>query len=411
MPKGAAQRVLVIGDDIRIFLAIVRAFGRAGKEVHVVPFSTPLPALKSRYISKLHAVPDYDSDQSGWEEAVLILLGRESFDIVIPVSDWSILFLDQHREELAHQKISIPGEEAMLGLFDKEETHRLCEALDVPAAPAARLSATDSADELIARYGIPFVLKPRRSFWVDRGQTGDKVEIIENKTQLIDVLATVPDRSRYIAEGFFKGSGIGVSVLAAEGRIVQAFQHRRLREGRAGASSYRISEAVDPTMREACEKICRRVNYTGVCMFEFRLNRNSGDWVLLETNARFWGSMPLPLSLGIDFPNLLYDLTVDHRQREEPSYALGIRSRNFMMDGKNLVKNLKQTRAAGIVAWLLDVGDFALQPLRWLSGRERSDSFVGDDLAPAFAEFGLLFTKLKKPKSRLPASVSPRRAY
>ena len=47
--------------------------------------------------------------------------------------------------------------------------------------------------------------------------------------------------------------------------------------------------------------------YTGVAMFEFKRN-DSGGWILLEVNARPWGSMPLPLSLGVDFPYRWYRL-------------------------------------------------------------------------------------------------------
>ena len=51
------ERVLVLGDDMRIFLAVVRSLGRAGKEVHVVPFNWNAPALKSKYIAKIHYFP------------------------------------------------------------------------------------------------------------------------------------------------------------------------------------------------------------------------------------------------------------------------------------------------------------------------------------------------------------------
>ena len=45
MTETTSGRVLVFGDDMRIFLAIVRSLGRAGKEVHVVPFDWHAPAL------------------------------------------------------------------------------------------------------------------------------------------------------------------------------------------------------------------------------------------------------------------------------------------------------------------------------------------------------------------------------
>jgi hypothetical protein len=121
-------------------------------------------------------------------------------------------------------------------------------------------------------------------------------------------------------------------------------------------------------------------------MFEFRVDMQTGRWVLLETNARFWGSMPLPVSLGLDYPNLLYDLVVRDIAKPERGYEVGVRSRNFLLDGYNLLKRLRQIRPANVIPWLVDAGDFCLQPLRWLTGKERSDTFVADDIRPALWE-------------------------
>ena len=52
-------------------------------------------------------------------------------------------------------------------------------------------------------------------------------------------------KPRAIWQSYFAGVGVGVSVLARNGEILHAFQHRRLREGRGGSSSYRVSEQVD----------------------------------------------------------------------------------------------------------------------------------------------------------------------
>jgi predicted ATP-grasp superfamily ATP-dependent carboligase len=381
---------------MRIFLAVVRALGRSGKAVHAFPFSRHAPALKSKYIARTHRVPEYETDRAGWQRTLMELLRDERFDLVVPCSDPAIAVLDENRGRLTHQNLAIPGTEAMATLFDKEETHRLCETLGIPDAPSARLNAADTAPSLIARFGLPLVLKPRRSFWADRGRSREDVEIVATESELAALLAAIEDRSRYLVESYFEGVGVGVSVLARDGAVVQAFQHRRLREGMGGCSSYRVSEPVDADLRQACEAICGHTRLTGVCMFEFRRNRNTGAWILLETNARFWGSMPLPLALGLDFPSLLYDLTVLNRNDRERAYAAGVRSRNFMLDGYNLIKRLRQRPGTGAAAWLLDVADFALQPIRWMTGRERSDSFVADDLAPALWEFVALFGLVKR---------------
>ncbi len=397
-------RVLVIGDDMRIFLTVVRALGRAGKTVDAFPYG-PSPALKSRYIARIHEAPVFDLDQQGWRDRLIGLLRAEAFDIVIPCSDPAIACLDQNRSLLARQRLAIPPASAMDLFYDKEATHTFCEGLGVAMAPWSRLRPADSAESLVASFGLPLVLKPRRTFFADKDQAREVVEIVDDMPSLTALLSRIEDRARYLVEGFFPGEGVGVSVLADKGRVLQAFQHRRLREGKGGPSTFRISERLDPALRAATETMSAATGHTGVCMFEFRHNPDTGRWILIEINARFWGSMALPVSLGLDYPNRLYDLMVNGIATPEKPYAAGVLSRNLLLDGFNLLRRIPQLRVATFGGWLSDAGGFALQPLRWLSGRETSDSFVLDDLKPAFWEFTEIARKLSRPSAARAAGL------
>ncbi|HET7680851.1 MAG TPA: ATP-grasp domain-containing protein [Xanthobacteraceae bacterium] len=393
----AVERVLVFGDDMRIFLAVVRSLGRAGKEVHAAPFNWHSPALQSKYVSAVHYLPRYSDDPSGWRESVMSLAKKYDFDLIMPCcDDRAILPFDIHRDDFAEYRVAIPDRTSMDLLFDKQCTRELCVELDIPAAPGKQLAADDDASHLVARFGLPLVLKPRRSFWADRLDGWGKVFIVETEAHLRKLLLEIQDRPRYLVEGYFEGVGVGVSVLSDRGNILHAFQHRRLREGWGGSSSYRVSEPVNPALREACEKICRHTGLTGVCMFEFRWRPETQGWILLETNARFWGSSPLPLSLGIDFPRYLFDLLVHDRRHAPVQYPSGVRSRNAVLDGMNLFKSIGRLGSKDIGSWISEFGKFLLQPLFWLTGRERSDSFVRDDLRPAFAECAMLAKSIKE---------------
>jgi predicted ATP-grasp superfamily ATP-dependent carboligase len=378
------DRVLVIGDEMRIFLAVTRALGRAGREVHAVPFVWDSPALSSRYVTSRYSVPLYQDDPEGWLSSLAKILRDNRIGLVIPTCDRAILPLHEHREELAEFRLAIPPSEAMSALFDKQQTRQLCARLGVPVADGAPLAIGDDAHGLAQRYGLPLIVKPRRSYWLDRMETWGRVHVLDDERTLGQVLSEISDHSRYLVEGHFKGCGVGVSVLARDGEIHQAFQHRRLREGRGGSSSYRVSETLNEELLDACARISRELRLTGVCMFEFRHDRETGRWILIETNARFWGSMSLPLSLGIDFPNLLHDLLVNGKVHAPRSYPAGVRSRNLVLDGRNLLSLIRGRAPA--VEKLREVRDFLAQPLYWAMGRERSDSFVLDDLGPALRE-------------------------
>lgn len=401
MMSNATERVLVMGDDMRIFLAVARSLGRAGKQVHAAPFDWQAPALKSKYISDIHYLPRYSDDAGAWVQAMRRLLDEHAFDLVVPCCDRAILPLDVHRDQLAATRLAIPAGDIMDVLFDKQRTRELARSLDIPVSPGAVLAEADTAEILSERYGLPLVVKPRRSYWLDRLYAWGKVYIVDDMAELQRVLGSIEDRSRYLVEGCFRGgSGVGVSVLAEDGRILHAFQHRRMREGRGGSSSYRVSEATDPQLLAAADKICRHARLTGVCMFEFRHDPGSGRWILLETNARFWGSMALPLSLGVDFPRYLYDLLVHRRLHAPVAYRAGVKSRNLVLDGFNLVAELRHLKRAGLASYLAGLLDFLAQPVGWVTGKERSDSFVRDDLRPGFSECAALIGAIRQKLNR-----------
>lgn len=407
-PCAATGRVLVLGDDMRIFLTVARSLGRAGLEVHAVPFNWHSPALRSRYVAKVHRLCRYSDDAAAWQSAFLALVTSQDFDLVIPCCDRATIALDASRDMLASQRLAIPNRAAMTTLFDKEQTRKLCLELGISVVKAGRLDASAGARDLVARFGLPLVIKPRRSFWADKLDVWEKVAIPASEAEVAELLAGITHHDRFQVEAFFDGVGVGVSVLAHEGRIVQAFQHRRLREGKAGPSSYRISEAVNPGLLEACAKICRHTAHTGVCMFEFRYNPERRDWILIETNARFWGSMALPIAIGVDFPRYLYDLMVNDVTHPRVAYEPGIRSRNFFLDGLNLLRRARHLAAGG--AWLKDVGDFLAQPAGWLTGRERSDSFVLDDLKPGLWECATFAGAIARKFARRHAAPARREA-
>src|SRR3954471_22457765 len=154
LPKQR-PRVLVLGDDMRIFLSVVRSLGRAGIEVHAAPFEADAPALRSKYVFAKHALPSYPSDPAGWRQAMGALLQHGSFDLVMPCCDRAILALHLSREELSQYRLAIPNRAAMEILFDKVRTRELAAELNIPIAAGAVLEAKHTAEGLMAEFGLP----------------------------------------------------------------------------------------------------------------------------------------------------------------------------------------------------------------------------------------------------------------
>jgi len=406
-PKGKEiqdqrpRKVLVIGDDTRSFLATVRSLAKRHIEVHAAPFDFSSPALRSRHITRLCYLPYYLGDGAEWLAEVEELFRRERYDLVIPCDERTLLPLHHHRERLAKLcRLAIPNERAMAVFFDKNLTRELARSLGIPVAQGRLIAAADTAQAIIGEAGLPLAVKPLQSYALGGLHARDKVVIVDDAESLSRILPSLRGGG-HLFEAFFAGDGVGVSVLASRGKVLQAFQHRRVHEWN-GNGYYRVSAPLSAPLVAATGKIIAASDYTGVAMFEFKVNQESGAWVLLEVNARPWGSMPLPVGVGVDFPYFWYQLLVENIETPARAYRTGVHARNFVPDFRQLVTRVRalKGRPAGQARLLLRE---TLEHGRLFTGREFHDVLAFDDPRPGFAELGGIFRKeWQRLSARLP---------
>jgi len=384
-------KALVIGDDTRSFLATVRSLGRQGIEVHAAPFNMRAPALSSRYLHKTHLLPYYLNGGADWLQAMRQLMLAEQFDIIIPCEERSLLPLYKHQHELpGNCALAIPGQQALEVFFDKLNTRQLATQLGVPIARGKPLLATDTAGSLLAVLRLPMVAKQRQSYsWPDL-YVRTSVKIITTRSELDSYLDKQDKGSGSIFfEEMFPGRGLGVSVLCKHGVVLQAFEHHRAHE-LGGSSYYRKSAPLDAKRVAAVASMVAAVSYSGLAMFEFKLNEHTGEWILLEVNARPWGSLPLPVAVGADFPYLLYQTLVKDEPVTQRPYRTNVYGRNLVPDLWQLRAQLQELssdrvrQVAHLSNWLLEFG-------RVLIGREHQDVLVLDDMRPGWTELKLFF--------------------
>lgn len=71
-------------------------------------------------------------------------------------------------------------------------------------------------------------------------------------------------------------------------------------------------------------------------MVEFKICKRTGIPKLMEINGRFWGSLPLAIAAGIDFPHLYYRLVCGENVSVKQAYKFWLISRHFWGDLANL---------------------------------------------------------------------------
>lgn len=408
LPREARTRsvgkVLIFGDDTRSFLATVRSLGRKDIVVDAAPIDFQSPALSSRYIRRVHFLPYYLQDGNLWLSALTTLLEAERYDLVIPCDERTLLPLHRHRDVLAPlSRLAIPDERAIAVFFDKHETRELARSAGVPVAAGRLIAEADTAGAIIAETALPLVIKPRQSYELGNLYSRGKVAVIAEEGALSALLVSVRGGT-HLAEAFFPGEGVGVSLLASQGAVLQAFQHRRVHE-RDGSGYYRVSAPLSPALSDAAGRMVAALGYTGLAMFEFKRNPVTEEWILLEVNARPWGSMPLPVGLGIDFPYFWYRLLVEDIKVPVRPYREGVHARNLVPDLMQLLSQAKALRGRPLMLARLLLGHIG-EHGRLLTGREFHDVLSRDDPLPALVELdGLLRRGARSLVSRLPGAA------
>ena len=374
--RSPSRKVLVLGKDTRAFLSVVRSLGRRGIEVHVGWCEAGAAAAHSRYVGTIHEIPPPTLKDFRWRDRLLEILDRENFDLVIPCNDPSILPLQLHRKDFAPflDSLYLLDEHAFRIAFDKLESYELARTLGIPVPRRLRASRLEDLASALSSFSLPVLVKPKASFTVDRLERKHHVRWARSPQELESLVQALLPWGDVAIEERVSGRGAGVEVLAHQGQLLVAFQHVRLHEPPSGGgSSYRRSTALHPELLAATQKFLQALRYTGVAMMEFKIDSDRGTWAFIEINARFWGSLPLALAAGVDFPSHLYEMWVEGRRDFAQGYRTGVSCRNLANDFLWMKRNVPRWRMPAELVRLL--------PLR-----EHSDTFVLDDPWPGVAE-------------------------
>jgi len=401
-----SKSVLVLGSAPRTALSIVRSLGRAGIAVDLAWCLPGEIVTASRFVRRVVELsPSLESE--AWLPPLKALLESERYDLVIPAADTQLIPLVLARRELEPlARLAIPPEHAFLTAYDKFKTTTLAAQLGIHVPRFLILEKP--GESLPADFPVPCVLKPGSSYDTTRTATSRRfVQHAFSRSEAEHMLARMLPQGPVMAQAYFVGRGVGVELLARNGKILVAFQHERLHEAPEGSgSTYRQSVPLERELLDAARLLVEALNYTGVLMVEFK--RNAKDWMFVEINARFWGSLPLGLAAGSDMPRYLYEMMVEGRESFDSDYRTFVRCRNLLDDVAWFRRNW---RADHSNANLITVGrarsvlDFA----NVLTGRDHLDYFAPDDRAPGWRQLALeavrareaVLARLSRPRADL----------
>jgi len=312
-------------------LAIVRSLGKSDHSIILASSTTRPITSYSRFVDQTITYPDPLEQENSFLNWVNTSLEKNLFDLCIPVTERTVVPL----LKLNNDKIILPSEEALESVLDKDKTIQLAEKLDISVPGSITINNINEISTASDKITLPIVLKPGRS--IGRKSNSRRQLRVEYATSQQELNTKTSDFLQYgpvILQEYSMGKGVGIELIADHGEIKYAFQHLRLHEIplTGGGSSFRVSTEIEPVLYDASEKLIKALSWHGVAMVEFKWNPETGDYALMEINGRFWGSLPLSIAAGADFPAMLIELYTTGNISPRVPYRRGIYCRNLAND-------------------------------------------------------------------------------
>jgi len=336
--KQSQPTILVTDAGRGSALSIIRSLGRRGWRVIAADADPNSLGFRSRFVHGTFVYPKPESAPQALVGALLEAVRKWDVDLLIPVTDAIILPLSEARATFAGVCIlALPEASALEVVTNKLKTVTLAQELDVPTPRTSLVHTVQEAVEKGAALGWPLVLKPQVSrLYREHSIEAFEVSYAQNLDQLAKQMARFENLCPVLLQEYYPGDGHGVELLMHEGRPLAAFQHKRLREVplNGGASALRESVALDPFLYDCSVRLLQALKWTGLAMVEFKVGKDGPR--LMEINGRVWGSLPLAVRSGMDFPARLVEMYLaGPAAPAEPvaqTYQVGTRARNLELD-------------------------------------------------------------------------------
>ena len=320
--------VLITDAEYISALAAVRSLGKAGYRVVAVSRTRLAHSFFSRYCDAHHKVADARRHPRAFLVELEELYKGHGCGVLVPVYIDTIRLLVE--AESHPFRTLLPPRESFEIANDKAKLCIWARERGYPVPPFVIWDGGDEPVELCRQSGLTLPLVVKAAV----GEGAKEVRYIDDWAELKAKVSELASCGPLLIQKRIRGVGYGVSCLfGRDGRLIARFVHRRLREipPSGGASVYR--ESVEwRELAEIGSSMLEKLSWRGLAMVEFKVD-DDGNPYLMEINPRFWGSMPLAVASGVDFPRLYVEEVLGMKPEPVLEYRVGVRAHRLLFAG------------------------------------------------------------------------------
>jgi protein-tyrosine-phosphatase/predicted ATP-grasp superfamily ATP-dependent carboligase len=323
---GEVRTVIIVGAEPRKVVTVARSLRRAGVRCLVATPRGESLRVSSRAIAgTLHL----HGDVAEQAEVLSRLARSEGARWVVPTSDRTLRIVSAAHRELSRTcAVGAPPPAIVQRVLDRSVLFETARNAGVPAPLPVAIARAGDLESILHRLRFPLVARPRDTS--AKSAYDFETRIFASADELRATFAT---QTRF-GEGllfhpYHGGQSVGVELLLSKGALITSFQHRRLSESppSGGAAVLAVSEAIDVRLLEHSVRLLRALEWDGVASVKFRCDGATGESSLMDVSGHFWGSLPLDIAAGMDFPLFAWQLSQGITPSPPASYPYGIRIR------------------------------------------------------------------------------------
>jgi predicted ATP-grasp superfamily ATP-dependent carboligase len=338
------MNVLLTDARLRTCLYVARSLGKkglnvfAGESAWLSPhFADPTQVLsfRSKFCKGFFFYP-HPADLNPFIPYIAKL--AKNFDALIPINEDTIIPICRSSEKF--NNILLPRFQDLEVALDKKEISDLCLKLGVPVPQTFFPSNPGDLKKLAKELNYPVIVKWRR-------ETPEypRYRICYSKEDLFQKYRVMHKmQSNPIIQEQIEGFGTGFFALFDKNHRLKAyFIHRRIREyPLSGGPSTYCASFWNKQVLEYGLKLLKALHWVGIGMVEFKFDNKDHVPKVMEINPRFWGSLPLAILSGVDFPYLLSKLIIGEDFFPVTKYKLNVKCR-LTDDFRALLENLQKS--------------------------------------------------------------------
>ncbi|TAK05933.1 MAG: hypothetical protein EPO39_10185 [Candidatus Manganitrophaceae bacterium] len=341
-------KVLTTDPEKRIGLYAVRYLGRAGAEVSSIgernEAKEPIGFLSKYLKTKIETnggnfllqLKDY-----------LIKHSRE-YDLIHPIDISKMLcVLDTDKEFHLNGRYLLPKRESLVIADNKELLAKHAHDVGLNCPKTFSRIAPEEIKDLSAELTYPSIIKFRGDNRETHWSPEERYSIVDSPEKLVSEYRRMHEIERYpVIQEYIRGGGFGYFALFDRNRKLKAqFCHERIREYPiAGGPSSCCESVYDPDLIQIGKTLVESLEWTGLAMVEFKFDEARKQYFIIEINPRYWGSLPLAVESGVNFPLLHAQSALEIDYEPVLEYQVGVRLRFLDKDLKSILSHMRSDK-------------------------------------------------------------------